>query len=316
MTVEIREYMSEGHRLLCESAYSPAEIANLSKLARQRVSEWRSGRKRPDDDARAALERAIGIPARAWDAAPVRRTPAAPAPPGPPPPRPSNPDEVPFDLPNDLPSLGLEGLERLARRLANLETTLQARDRLRCVEAQARVVVAHEGLRQKLEDARRDYLASPEFAADVRALGAAIPGAVADLRASLAVLGVEVAVPDAPAVVAVGDAPESLEELLEELQVGEGFRKAGEVALARAHVAGLGLDLHADAIASMLLARPELAPQVLELLEPGDAACLRRATERAMAVTGVKGLSIEARGIVATLLKHIGHEDLAEEVTT
>jgi len=316
--LKVREYLNEGHRLFCTSTYSPSEIAKLVGVHRARVSEWRAGRSKPDEATRRAIEGALGIPARSWDAPPVMRAPVedvagrAPAAPE----APAAPGVDAADLDGvDLTSLGLDGLERQARKLAALEATLPPRDRLRCVEAQARVVAEHEKLRQKLQDARADFLASAEFAEDMRALASAVPGAAEQLKARLVALGVEVNLPAAPAATPPqGDPPESPEELLLELDVAAGFRLAGEHALARGHLAALGLDVHAETIARMLLGRPDVSPDVLERLDATDAARIRQAMERALAVEDVKKLGAEARAVVATLLRYLGHVGLAGEI--
>jgi transcriptional regulator with XRE-family HTH domain len=79
MAMQVLQFTTEGHRLLVESFYRPAEVARLAGVARQRVSEWRAGQKRPVAEARSALERAIGIPSRAWVSPPLRREPRRPA---------------------------------------------------------------------------------------------------------------------------------------------------------------------------------------------------------------------------------------------
>ena len=325
MTVQVREFTTEGHRLLWELEYSPAEVAKLAGIARQRVSEWRSGRKRPDLEARQALERAVGIPARTWEAPPMRREPAA-APPAPavqPPPAAAQEAKEaaspgPIDLAAvDLPSLGLAGLEALAKRLRALEPSLPPRERVSALQAEARVVAVHEQLRQRSADARTEYLRSPDFLAEVRALLAVVPSSADELRTHLARLGVSL--PPAPATsgAAVEEPPataEDVDDLIRELQTAAGFRAAKEPGLALAHVLGLGLDEHADAIAAIIVDDANRSARLLSLLDGADERIIRTALERQMAVRDVAALPPEARRVVAELLFALGHQDLARKI--
>lgn len=321
MTVQVREFTTDGHRLLWELPYSPAEVARLAGLARQRVSEWRSGRKRPDPEARQALERAVGIPVRAWEAPAMRRAPAAT------PPLPAVPaaaQDVPgevnrletVDLPADLPSLGLAGLEALAKRVRALEPTLPPRERVTALQAEARILAVHEQLRLKAANAREDYLRSPEFLSEVRALLAVVPSSADELRAHLARLGV--VLPAAPSTSSTVDEPpttvDDVDELLRELETARGFREAKEPALALAHVLGLGLDDHADAIAKIVVDDPGRSARLLSLLEGSDERIIRGAIERQMAIRDVVALPPDARRVVAELLFALGHGDVARKI--
>lgn len=69
---------TEGQRLLLAVTGTTQEIANACGVSRSSVSHWRSGRKAPALVARAALERAFGIPRITWD----RKTGWTPPPPG------------------------------------------------------------------------------------------------------------------------------------------------------------------------------------------------------------------------------------------
>ncbi len=319
MTVQVREFTTEGHRLLWELEYSPAEVAKLAGLARQRVSEWRSGRKRPDIEARQALERAVGIPARTWEAPPMRREPAAAAP-APPVVQeaPGAPSPGPIDLAAvDLPSLGLGGLEALAKRLRALEPTLPSRERVSALQAEARVVAVHEQLRQRSADARTEYLRSPEFLAEVRALLVVVPSSADELRAHLGRLGVMLQPAPATSGAALEEppaTPEDVDDLIRELQTAAGFRAAKEPGLALAHVLGLGLDEHADAIAAIVVDDADRSGRLLSLLDGADERIIRAALERQMAVRDVAALSPEARRVVAELLIALGHQDLARKI--
>ena len=280
MTVQVHEFTTEGHRLLVESPYSPAEIAKLAGIARQRVSEWRSGRKRPDGEARAALERAIGIPARTWEAPPVRREPTPKPEASPATPAsaahdtPGKATSVPLDLEGvDLAGLGLEGLAGLVLRIRALEPTLPPRDRVTALQSEARVLQMHETLRQRAADARAEWLTSAEFLAEVRSLVAVVPPPAAELRAHLGV--------------------------------------AKEPALALAHVLGLGLDEHADAIAALVVDDSPRTARLLSLLEGADERIIRSALERQMAMRDALALPQEARTVVCNLLSALGHQALA-----
>jgi hypothetical protein len=318
MTVEVREYGTEAQRLLVESSFSPTEIARLTGRPRQRVSDWRTGRCRPTQDDRVALERTIGVPARMWDAPPTRRAPAPASDPA------ASPGEdalsgasVPgVDL-EDLPALGLGGLARLASRLRALEPTLPPRDRVSALQAEARVLAVHEGLRQRSEDARAAWLASAAFLDEIRTLLAAVPGVAAEqLRLRLAALGVSLPPPPSPAAVAE-DPPRTVadvDELLSELETAKGFSDASEPMLALAHVFGLGIDAHADAIAALVLDDATRAGRLLELLDGADRHVMRTAIARAMAVRAVQALPADVRRAVAELLDLLGHAELSRKV--
>jgi hypothetical protein len=314
---EVREYACEGQRLLAESAFSQSEIARLMKRPKQRVSDWRSGRCRPAPEDRALLERTASIPARTWDSPPTRREPAPP--PSPAQPAPAAPIPASVDLPpgdEDLPALGLPALEALARRLRALEPTLPPRERVSALQAEARVLAVHEQLRQREADARTTYLASPEFLAEARALLAVVHHPAKELRAHLARLGVELPAP--ASALAVADAPPAtaadIDDLVQELRTAEGFRAAGEPVLALQHVLGLGVQDHAAAIAALVVDDADRTARLLGLLDGADAAVLRRAIERCMAVRDVAALPAKSRRAVAELLEAHGLGDVAREI--
>jgi transcriptional regulator with XRE-family HTH domain len=341
MTLDAREYFTEGHRLLCESPHSPAEIATLSGQRRQRVSEWRTGQKRPTDEARAALERAVGIPVGAWECPPTRREPVPPVAAVAPRPAQVAPGEArgaaegPGALPGgagasladverltssgELPALGLAGLERLAARIRALEPSLPPRERVSALQAEARVLQAHEGIRLRAADSRDDFLTSAEFRDDVRSIVSALAGLDATgLRDRLRRLGVvdlpEVATELAPDDL---DAPATLEDvdaILFELEVAKRFRDGGETALAAAHTAPLCLDANANALAALVLDDNARAARLLELVDATDERTLSTALARAMAVRDVKALAPEVRTVVAQLLELVGQEPLARQI--
>ena len=316
MAIEVREYGSEGHRLLVESAYSGAELARLTKCSKQRISDWARGKCRPSPEDRAALERVAAIPARSWDAPPIRKAPrAAVAPAAEPTPIASVPGVPDVDA-LDLPALGLTGLERLAARLRALEPSLPPRERVSALQAEARVLAVHEGLRQKAADARLEYLESPEFLAEVRALIAAVPGDAATLRSHLGRLGVEL--PPLPTSATIAEDPptsaDDIDDLIRELETAEGFRNAKEPGLALSHTLGLQLPAHANAIAALVLDDHVRAARVLELLEGSDERIIRAALERAMTIRDVAKLPVETRRTVAELLARLGHEDIANQI--
>jgi transcriptional regulator with XRE-family HTH domain len=318
MTIEIREYRTEGHRLLFTSDYSPSEIARLAGLDRRRVSEWRAGKCRPTEDDRRALEKAVGIPPRSWDAAPVVQAPDRPAvaaPAGAP--QATATTAIAADALGtpELEALGLAGLERLIAQVEALEPTLAAQHRLRALETRARIVAVHEQLSQKKADAAQTYFASRAFAEEVRMLAAAFPDAPA-FRERLRHLGVELPAPPAPGV-AVPDAPttmEDLDELEAELGTAAAYRDAGEPLMAMAHCLSLGLDVHAEALGALLAAHPDRAPRVLALLDPVDGARVRGAMTQTMAVADACKLDASARTVLAELLRQLGHADVAADV--
>lgn len=67
--------------MLVAHALTQSEVAARLGVARQQVHAWRHGRKTPGPASRAAMERELGIPAHAWDRAPVDRPASAPRPP-------------------------------------------------------------------------------------------------------------------------------------------------------------------------------------------------------------------------------------------
>lgn len=319
--VNVREFTSEGHRLLCESSYSPAEIARLSGQTKPRISEWRGGQKRPVHEARVALERAVGIPVRTWDQPPMVRTPRsehsqAPAQTVA---QPGTKDPPALDLALDatLATLGLDGLERLARQLEALAPQLAPRERVGCIERQSRVLVAHEALRQKSASARAEYLASAEFQDDARLVASALGASSGELRRVLVRFGIALPEPTSTTESDAIDAPTTIadvEELVAELEVADGFRKRGEVALAAGHVLGLGIDVHAHAIARLIADDARLTTRLLGLLEGADEKIVRAALERRLAVRDAAALPPEIRKTVAELLRHLGHDDVARDV--
>lgn len=324
MGVSVREYTSEGHRLLLAAPYSPSEIARLATVARPRVSEWRSGRVKPSQEDRQKLQAAIGIPARMWDAAPIVQAPpqptTGPAPaPAPRAPAASSPD-LDADLSDpELAGMGLEGLERFSKAILARLGGLTPKDQIRAIEVAGRLVTVHEQLRLKSVDARREYLDSPEFRRDAAILSAAFPVPAAEFRAQLSRFGVEL--PPPPADTVAGDglqgAPtsaEDVEELLGELAVAADLRTRGEPHLALAHVLALGLDIHADAIAAIVLDDPALMGRFLAALEPVDEARIRGAIERLAAIRTVRAMPEAERGKVVDLLRSIGQNDVAEAV--
>jgi transcriptional regulator with XRE-family HTH domain len=323
--VTVREFTSEGHRLLLAAPYSPSEIARLANIARPRVSDWRAGRVKPTTDDRQKLQTAVGIPARAWDAPPLFQAPPQPTATPPSmasdtrPPAPSSP-ELDDDLSDpEIAGMGLEGLERFSKAILARLTGLTPKDQIRAIEVAGRLVTVHEQLRLKSVDARRTYLGSAEFRRDVATLSAAIPASASEFRAQLARFGVDLPPPPTAAVAGDGlqDAPttaDDVEELLGELAVAADLRTRGEPHLALAHVLALGLDVHADAIAAVVLDDPTLMGRFLAALEPVDEARIRGAIERLAAIRSVRAMAEEPRAKVAALLRTIGESDLAEVI--
>lgn len=64
--------------MLCAHALTQSEQAARIGVARQQVHAWRHGQKSPSPASRAVMERELGIPAHAWDRAPVDRPGTAP----------------------------------------------------------------------------------------------------------------------------------------------------------------------------------------------------------------------------------------------
>ena len=94
------------------------------------------------------------------------------------------------------------------------------------------------------------------------------------------------------------------------------MRDAKEPGLALAHTLGLGLDVHADAIAGLVLDDARRTTRLLSLLAetPSDELLIRSAIERAHAVRDVTRLPPKARQPVARLLALLGHPDVARAI--
>mgnify|MGYP000355412919 CR=1 FL=1 len=58
---------TRGQVLLSAVEGTVREVAAKAGLGRSAISDWKTGKKVPGDDARATLEQAFGIPRRAWD---------------------------------------------------------------------------------------------------------------------------------------------------------------------------------------------------------------------------------------------------------
>ena len=64
-------YVSEGQRLLAEIKDSSAHIGKVIGEARQRVTEWRAGAKKPSAAPRAMMQAKLGIPSASWSMLPA-----------------------------------------------------------------------------------------------------------------------------------------------------------------------------------------------------------------------------------------------------
>jgi transcriptional regulator with XRE-family HTH domain len=68
---------TEGQRLLRTLPHSGVEVAEAVGASKQAVSAWRAGTKTPSPALRTRIERALGIPAAAWERTSLGRAPAA-----------------------------------------------------------------------------------------------------------------------------------------------------------------------------------------------------------------------------------------------
>jgi transcriptional regulator with XRE-family HTH domain len=316
MTIEVHEYATEGHRLLVESPLSPSELSAKSGLPRPRISEWRSGKTRPNAEARRALEAApgIGIPVGAWDAPPTAKPKgeAVPA------------DAAPIDVPGlssassgELEAFGVDGLEGVIGRLRLMAADLPPRERVQAVATEGRLHQALAGLRAREADARLEYLASAEFQTDVRLLCAAVPSSAGELRARLARFGIELPAPTVATVETARPPPRTkadVETIVRELELAAGWRAKGETMLAAGHVLSLCIDVHSAEISEVIAAHPDLAGRFLGLLEPADEKIVSSALERRMALADALRLPVEARRVVVGLLEAHGLVDVAAEI--
>ena len=332
-TIDIKTH---GQQLLLESRYSAAEVAKLLGVARQRVSEWRRGTFRPDAETRKTIAKALPIPASAWDVAPPhkpqKRAPASedapttaspspsPSPAAAPEPQLSPPDAAATieEIDRTADAIGLEGIPGVIAKLRAMRG-LPPREQVACAVAEGRLHDRAATLRAKQVSAREEFFASPEFAADVALLASAFRASTAEIRTRLARFGVELPLPEVVTEETTVEAPtseEDVEDIVAELQTAKGFADVGEAGLAAAHIQGLGLDVHGDQIAVLLVDRPELAARVLGLLpeEGPDHRFIRSALERRLAVRAVVALPKPARVALAALLELVGHAELAKEI--
>lgn len=339
---DFADFSTHGQQLLAGSRYSASEVARLLDIPRQRVSDWRRGKYRPEGETRQAIAKALGIPTTAWDAAPVRTIakgpPAVQAPPGSAPSiaKPSSPgavtpgavaapleaaaavDAVAALSDAAVDALGLVGIAAVIRRLRGM-VGLPPREAVSAAVAEGRLHDRLVVLRQKDANARGEYLASREFADDVTLLASAFRASTTELRTRLARFGISLPLPEADVEEADTDPPatvEDVEDFLAELAMAREFIKAGEPGLAAAHLAGLALDVHGDAIAGIVADRPELAARVLGLLpEDGpDHRFIRSALERRLAIRDVRAQPPGGRKATAVLLELLGHDDLSREI--
>jgi transcriptional regulator with XRE-family HTH domain len=331
---DITDFSTHGQQLLAGSKYSASEIGRLLNVPRQRVSDWRRGKFRPEGEARQAIAKALGIPTTAWDAAPVR---TASKPTAQTPPKISEPDRIvgPGDgeptveaaaavrevaalSDADVDALGFEGIAAVIRRLRSMNT-LPPREAVSAAVAEGRLHDRLVQLRQKDANARRRYLESREFADDVTLLAGAFRASTAEIRTRLARFGINLPLPEPDVEEVNADPPatvEDVEDLCAELRTARELTEAGEPGLAAAHLAALALDIHGDAIAEIVADRPDLATRVLGLLpEDGpDHRFIRSAVERRLAIRGVRSQPPAARKATAALLDLLGHTDLSREI--
>ena len=218
---------------------------------------------------------------------------------------------------DELELYGVAGLEAVIDRLRELAPSLPPRERVQAVVAEGRLHAVLAGLQQRDRDARREYLDGAEFREDMRLVAAAVPGSAAELRVQLGRLGVELPAPAVEGARVNRAAPRTVadvEALAVELKVAAEWKAKGEPLLAVGHVAGLCLDVHADALAVVLAGAPQLAGRFLALLEGADAAVVSGALERRMALTEVLRLPAAVRRSVAELLAAHGLGDVAAQI--
>ncbi len=307
-------YNSEAHRLLHEVVtHSSAELCKLGGFVPQRMSEWKSGRSKPNATDRQKLETVASIPARLWDAPPNSQPKSAK-------PLPTSPAaitvELPFPTGEEL-QMGPTGIECVIRRLDATLPQLTPKDRVLALRDMAHHVAVHEKLRRDATTARAEYLSSTEFAEDCRALLGAFPGDAARFRECLSRIGVQL--PEAPSneVGASREAPvdsDDLDELIGELKVAKEYRDGEEYALSWAHLLALELDLHAPAIAKLLERFPGRATEFLDLLVEVDRKRIQAEFELRLAISDAKSLPPEHRSKVVSLVGALRHPDVAREI--
>ena len=316
MSDAVREYATEGQRLLCECGRTQIDIARSAKVPKERVSAWFRGEYRPSAGARVRLAQEGICPADAWER-PSTSSPTISKMEIPPTFAAVTPSVVERATEGALESYGITGLEAVVDNLRKLQPTLLAKERVAAIASEGRLHTTIANLRAKERDARREYLDSPEFAADMRLLSVAVGGEATDLRAALGRLGVELPAPPTAAVVVNRKPPTTkahIDGLMEELVTAGEWRAKGEPMLAAGLVVGLCLDVHADAIATVLAGDSMLAGRFIGLLDVADAQIITAALERRLALADVAKFSPEVRAAVAQLLEAHGLGDVAKQV--
>lgn len=319
-------YNSEAHRMLVEVVpYSSSELCRLGGFAPPRMSEWKKGRSKPNQSDRQKLEATAGIPIRLWDAPPAARpeapkpiaTTTAPAVES----RPNGGRECDASEPvtaEDL-ALGPAGLERVIHTLESTLDQLTPKDRLTALRDLAHALAVHEKLRLAAAEAREEYLASPAFMADCRALLGAFPASAPAFRDALARVGVQLPEPPRVEVAASREPPadlDDLEDLIAELRVAQALLNGGEPALAWAHTLGLELDLHASGIAKILEKHPARVTGFLDLLVDVDRVKIERELELRLAIVDVRAMPDDVRLKVVSLVTALGASSVAAEIET
>ena len=66
-TPAVADTRTRGQVLLSAVKGTVREVADKAGVGRSAISDWRTGKKVPGDDARAQLEQTLGIPRHAWD---------------------------------------------------------------------------------------------------------------------------------------------------------------------------------------------------------------------------------------------------------
>lgn len=181
----------------------------------------------------------------------------------------------------------------------------------------------HQGVYARLRadelTALQKFVSGPEYAEHCRVLAGAFPETVSEFRERLARFGFELPAPASNELEPSREPPvdeSDLDDLLKELRVAKEMRDVGEDVLAWAHLLGLELDVHSDAIARLLEQYPDHAIEFIDLLDNVSKRKIQDAFNLRVAINRVTKLPLEARAVVSELLSALHQDSVANEIVS
>ncbi len=300
---EKRKFKWVGQRLFCELPIRPAEQARLVGVSRAHVGNWRSGANKPDDESRRRIHAQwSSVAPEFWDRAdeqpPATSAPASAATSDPQIPQPPTDAEVPV--------LGVVGLELLIAEARRNRRTLSPKEAFESMRFEAHVQVQRERLLVERRNARSEFLASNEFADDIRQFARLLgAGAYEKLRKAVRkqfTLELPQAADDVPT-----DAF-TLETITPILEKALLLEEHNEPYLAMRERIRLRLDERKHRIAQMLVAEPEeTITRFIKLCCGQDELTLTQAVELRYDTMDICGLDDGTRALVASLLEKLSN---------